>query len=239
MDITRHVVRRFNLDLSELHNDSTTIRFFGQYDDFEQPQIRRGKTTAAIRQGHSKDHRSDLKQLLYILTVTDDGGVPVYFTTDDGDKHDDQTHIPTWDLLCQLTGRTDFLYIADCKLASAENLAHIKGKHGRFLTILPKNRSESRAMMDKLLDDTKSLRWVLLYEVKDAEGVLQHRFQTLREEQLTADGYRLLWIHSMVKCIATIISPGWRQLEFPAEGRGASSEMGKREEFGALLIGDN
>ena len=92
MDITRHVVREFDLDLSELHNDSTTVRFFGDYDGCEQPQPRRGKITAAIRHGHSKDHRPDLKQLLYILTLTDDGGVPVYFTTDDGDKNDDQTH---------------------------------------------------------------------------------------------------------------------------------------------------
>lgn len=202
MDITRHVVRQFDLDLSELHNDSTTVRFFGQYDEFEQPQVRRGKLTAAIRQGHSKDHRPDLKQLLYILTLTDDGGVPVYFTTDDGDKNDDQTHVPTWDLLHQLTGCADFLYIADCKLASAENLAHITRNGGRFITILPKNRSESRAMTATLLDQPDSLRWMLLYEAKDSDGLLQHRFKTLREEQLTADGYRLLWIHSMAKAIS-------------------------------------
>ena len=201
MDITRNVIDEFNLDLSELHNDSTTIRFFGDYDAFDQPQKRRGKATVAIRQGHSKDHRPDLKQLLYVLTVANDGGVPVYFTTDDGDRHDDVTHVPTWDLLYQLTGTADFLYIADCKLASAENLGHIDRQGGRFITILPKNRSEPRAMNKMLLDSPASLRWVLLYEVEDEDGVLRHRFQSLREEQSTADGYRLLWIHSMAKAI--------------------------------------
>jgi len=202
MDITRHVTHEFKLDLSELHNDSTTVRFFGDYEGCEQPQPRRGKLTAAIRHGHSKDHRPDLKQLLYILTLTDDGGVPVYFTTDDGDKNDDQTHIATWDVLCQLTGRTDFLYIADCKLASADNLTHITQHGGRFITVLPKNRSEPRAMNATLLDQPDSLRWVLLYEVHDEDGVLRQRYQTLREEQLTADGYRLLWIHSLSKAIS-------------------------------------
>lgn len=201
MDITRNVIDEFKLDLSELHNDSTTIRFFGDYDAFEQPQKRRGKATVAIRHGHSKDHRPDLKQLLYILTVTDDGGVPIYFTTDDGDRSDDVTHIPTWDLLRQLTGRPDFLYIADCKLASSENLGHIDREGGRFITILPKNRSEPRAMSKMLLESFDSLRWVLLYEVEDEGGVLRQRFQTLREEQVTADGYRLLWIHSHSKAI--------------------------------------
>lgn len=202
MDITRHVVGEFELDLSELHNDSTTVRFFGDYEECEQPQSRRGKLTAAIRHGHSKDHRPDLKQLLYILTLTNDGGVPVYFTTDDGDKNDDQTHIATWNVLRQLTGRADFLYIADCKLASADNLAHISQQGGRFITVLPKNRSEPRAMHATLLDQPDSLRWVLLYEVHDEDGVLRQRYQTLREEQLTADGYRLLWIHSMSKAIS-------------------------------------
>lgn len=199
MAITKNVVSEFQLDLSELHNDSTTVRFYGDYEEFEQPVLRRGKKTVAIRQGHSKDHRPDLKQLLYILTVSDDGGVPVYFTTDDGDKHDDQTHVATWDLLRQLTGRPDFLYIADCKLASSENLAHIDREGGRFITILPKNRSEPRKMKQMLLEQPDALTWTLLYETEDEHGNLNHRFKTLREEQRTADGYRLLWIHSLVK----------------------------------------
>ncbi len=199
MAVTQQAVKEFKIDLSELHNDSTSIKFYGDYSEFDQPQLRRGKTTAAVRQGHSKDHRPDLKQLLYILTVSDDGGVPVYFTTDDGDKHDDKTHVPTWDLLRELTGRSDFLYVADCKLASAGNLSHIDREGGRFITILPKNRTEPRQMKQKLLDDPDSLRWELLYEVYDQYDILRHRFQTLREEQLTADGYRLLWIHSLGK----------------------------------------
>lgn len=199
MTVTKNVVRRFDLELSELHNDSTTVRFYGDYDEFEQPVLRRGKTTVAIRQGHSKDHRPDLKQLLYILTVTDDGGVPIYFTTDDGDKHDDQTHVPTWDLLRELTGRADFLYIADCKLASSENLRHIDSQGGRFITILPKNRSEPKRMKRVMVEQPDSLRWVDLYETRDEEGNVENRFKTLREEQVTADGYRLIWIHSLAK----------------------------------------
>lgn len=197
--ITRQVVQEFKIDLSELHNDSTTIKFYGAYEEFEQPTTCRGKKTAAIEHGHSKDHRPDLKQLLYILTVSDDGGVPIYFTADDGNKHDDQTHIATWNLVRELVGNKEFLYVADCKLASAENLAHIDGEGGRFITILPKNRKEPREMMRTLLEKPETLRWQVLYEIRDEQGVLEHRFKTLREEALTADGYRLLWIHSFAK----------------------------------------
>jgi transposase len=199
MQITQHVITEFQLDLSELHNDSTTVKFCGAYEEFEQPTVRRGKKTVAIEHGHSKDHRPDLKQLLYILTVSDDGGVPVYFTTNNGNTHDDETHIPTWDLLRQLVGHADFLYVADCKLASAKNLAHIDREGGRFISVLPKNRKEPREMMRRLCEEPESLRWTMLYEVFDQHDVLRHRFKTLREEQLTADGYRLLWIHSLAK----------------------------------------
>ena len=65
--------------------------------------------------GHNKDHRPDLKQLLFILTVAQDGGVPVYFQAKSGNVVDDRTHRATWDLLCKLTGRRDFLYVADVR----------------------------------------------------------------------------------------------------------------------------
>jgi len=200
--ITQHIVKEFDLELSELHNDSTTVRFYGDYEEFDQPQLRRGKPTVAIRQGHSKDHRPDLKQLLYILTVTDDGGVPVYFTTKDGDTCDDNTHISTWKLLCEVAERKDFLYIADCKLASIKNLSTIASEGGRFITILPKVRKEPRAMKKMLMDDPDSLLWELLYEIYDDNDQLCHRYKTLREEQTTSDGHRLLWIHSLGKEIS-------------------------------------
>ena len=57
--------------------------------------------------------------LLYILPVkllgTNDGGVPIYFQAASGNVVDDQTHLTTWKLMAQLTGRKDFVYVADCK----------------------------------------------------------------------------------------------------------------------------
>ena len=106
--------------------------------------------TLAITLGHNKDHRPDLKQLLYILTVTDDGGVPLHFRAASGNVTDDQTHRDTWDLLCQLTGRRDFLYVADCKLATAENMAYLHQHGGRFVTVLPRTRGEDAAFRESL-----------------------------------------------------------------------------------------
>ena len=153
MAVVRHVIQEFAISLDELHNDSTTVSFYGAYDEAGQESEQRGRPTHAITWGHSKARRPDLKQLLYILTVTSDGNVPVYFSSDSGNTVDDGTHIGTWDLLHELIGHADFLYVADCKLASSENLSHIATRGGRFVTVLPRGRSEDVAFRQRLRTD--------------------------------------------------------------------------------------
>src|SRR5436309_6371045 len=145
MAVVRHVIREFGVSLDELHNDSTTVSFYGAYDEAAEESEQRGRPTHAITWGHSKARRPDLKQLLSILTITSDGSVPIYFSSESGNTVDDGTHIGTWDLLRELIGRADFLYVADCKLASSENLRHIATRDGRFVTVLPRGRAEDVA----------------------------------------------------------------------------------------------
>src|ERR1035437_9957912 len=65
-------ISEFSIDTDQLHNDSTSISVHGVYRDAE-GSPRRGKATPVITHGHSKDHRPDLTQLVWILTVSADG----------------------------------------------------------------------------------------------------------------------------------------------------------------------
>jgi len=199
MDIVRQMVSEFDLKLDELHNDSTSISFFGQYEEAAQEDQRRGKPTAAVTYGHSKDHRPDLKQLLYILTVTDDGGVPVYFTTASGNVTDDTTHQETWELLTQLTGRKDFLYVADCKLATTKNLQYIVNRGGRFISLLPRTRQEDTEFRKRLAENAGKVAWQHLRDILSEEGELLDRLKVCAESLETKEGYRLYWYHSCRK----------------------------------------
>jgi transposase len=152
-----------------------------------------------ITWGHNKDHRPDLKQLLYVLTVTDDGGVPVYFTTASGNTADDRTHLETWELLRELTGRADFLYVADCKLASSENLKAIDRRGGRFITVLPRTRREDKQFRERLLDETESIRWTDLYQEVNDDGQIVDHLRVASESFRTSDDFRLLWFDSLRK----------------------------------------
>jgi len=195
--LATHVVREFQVDLDELHNDSTTITFHGAYADAAQEEKRGEQTRMAITWGYNKDHRPDLKQLLYILTVSRDGAVPLYFQVASGNVADDQTHCATWDLLCRLTGRRDFLYVADCKLASTENMAYIHQRQGRFLTVLPRTRSEDRAFRDLL--SSGQVKWRPIHDKHKDTGEIVDRYSVCEPATLSAEGYRLVWYHSTRK----------------------------------------
>jgi len=197
MALLTHVVEEFGVELDQLHNDSTSISFFGSYEDAKAGASQRGKPTLAITHGHSKDHRPDLKQLLFILTVARDGGLPVYFTAADGNVTDDRTHRDTWDLMCKLTGRHDFLYVADSKLATSENMAHVHQNGGRFITLLPRTRSEDKKFRELLR--TGGVTWTNVWTKIDEKGELENIFQSSSQPATTSEGYRLLWFHSIRK----------------------------------------
>lgn len=199
MDVVTHVVREFDISLDELHNDSTTISFFGDYPGAESEQTVAGRAFPAITWGHSKDHRPDLKQLLYILTVSNDGGVPIYFQAASGNVVDDQTHKTTWRLLAELVGRPDFVYVADCKLATTEQMNDIARQGGRFVTVLPATRKEDAQFRKRLLERPDTIRWHEMYHVVNEDGSLRDVFRVCPDEHLSKEGYRLLWFHSRSK----------------------------------------
>lgn len=132
--------QRFQVNFERLHNDSTSIAFCGQYRAAKGRAIR-GQSAVAITYGFSKDSRPDLKQLLFILTVSADG-VPVAFRCAAGNTSDSVTHIETWNTLRAVAGRADFLYVADSKLCSHDNMRHIHREGGRFVTVMPRLRQE-------------------------------------------------------------------------------------------------
>ena len=201
LTVVRHTIREFEVSLHQLHNDSTTITFHGKYTDAAEEDLRSGRRTLAITWGHNKDHRPDLKQLVYILTLSDDGGVPVHFRAESGNTTDDQTHVDTWKLLCELAGRSDFLYVADSKLATAENMAYLHQHRGRFLTVLPRTRGEDKEFRQSLREGKVS--WRTVYEKIDEEDDEPKRvldcFSVTNDPVATAEGYRLIWYHSTRK----------------------------------------
>ena len=190
-------IKAFDIQLDQFHNDSTSITFSGEYYQATGRKIR-GRQAAAITHGHNKDHRPDLKQLLWILTVSADGSVPVHYRLCDGNTNDDPTHIQTWEALCKLTGRTDFLYVADCKLCNRANMDHIAHGKGRFITVLPGNRKED-AWFRKHIQD-HDLAWEEVIRRPNPHGAdrPEDLWRVVVAPNRSAEGYRIVWVWSQL-----------------------------------------
>lgn len=153
--------QRFGVRFDEFHNDSTSISFCGSYRGAGGRQIR-GRSAPAITYGRSKAHRPDLKQLLFILTMSADGNVPVALRCSSGNTSDSVTHIETWNTLRAVAGRSDFLYVADSKLCSRENMDHIDRAGGRFVTVMPRSRLEDAQFREAI--QTRTPEWTLVWD---------------------------------------------------------------------------
>lgn len=190
-------IKAYDISVDELHNDSTSIRLYGAYHDAV-GAARGGITPARPTWGHSKDHRPDLKQLVWILTISADGAVPVTYQLADGNIEDSTTHIATWDTCAKIARRTDFLYVGDRKLATRDNMGHISSHGGRFLTVLPRTRKEDETGRAWLA--AGPIPWV---EISRRPG--KHRDDppevhcAVAAPAPSAEGYRICWVRSSTK----------------------------------------
>lgn len=195
--IVLKVIDEFAIDLSQLHNDSTTVTVFGEY---KQSRSRRdGKPSLALSLGFNKDHRQDLKQLLFTLTVSRDGAVPIHYKAYDGNTTDDKTHIYTWEALRRITARSDFIYVADSKLCTREQMAYITKEGGRFISVLPDTRKESGWF--KSWFRTRQINWQELLRKPDHRRPesAEHVYWGYESPMASEEGYRILWILSSQK----------------------------------------
>lgn len=188
-------VKHFDLELDELHNDSTTVKLSGQYRAAQGRPIR-GKRAPFITYGYSKDHRPDLKQLLFILTTSEDGGVPVQFRCEAGSFSDSRSHEETWDALCRAAGRTDFLYVADSKLCSRDAMNHIDGQGGRFVCVLPRSRKEDGEFRAWI--QTHAPDWEVVRDQPHPRrrGGARNRWSVFRDPLPSREGWPVVWVYS-------------------------------------------
>ena len=211
-DVVLAVGQRFGVRFEEFHNDSTSIRFCGQYRTASR-RAHEGHPAPAITYGFSKDHRPDLKQLLFILTVDGDGNVPVHFRCADGNVGDSQTHIETWNALRAVAGKADFLYVADSKLCSHENMEYIDRARGRFVTVLPRTRFEDGHFRKWI--QTNEPAWELVWDrpnPRHGDGPRDH-WSVVRATLPSAEGWPVIWVWSS---LSTLRQQAWRQRSIAA-----------------------
>lgn len=185
------IIKQFRIATGRLHHDTTSVTFQGAYT---------GSVAAPrITHGHNKDHRPDLKQFVFGLTVSSDGAVPIHHQVVSGNRTDDTIHRENLEELRQIVGHSDFIYVADGKLATSANLQEIARHAGRFVTVLPRTRAEDKRFRHRLRQE--GIRWkrILVIPNKRRQGGSPDAYSSCAGPEQTAEGFRLIWIRSSAK----------------------------------------
>lgn len=144
MIITQHMIKEFDIKNDICHNDTTSASTYGD--------CKKNRTAESIEItfGYSKRHRQDLKQLVWSLSVSSDSGFPLFQKSYSGNTADVDTYVQQWENLIDLLGDQDFLYVADSKLITKENMAEIHDGDGFFIAPAPMYQSYKKVLHDAL-----------------------------------------------------------------------------------------
>ena len=185
------MIKAFDLKMDQIHSDTTSITVSGQYD-------RQDASAVQLKRGHSKDHRPDLKQLVYSLCVTRDGAVPIHFKSYDGNRTDDTIQWETWSSIRTLLQRPDFIYVGDSKLCVEETLRKIDSEHGFFVTVVPRTRAEVKEFAKNLAEG--DVRWERILRKRSRKnGSEFDTFESAVGQYQLREGFALFWYRSSQK----------------------------------------
>ncbi len=189
-EVSCNAIRVHELLTDEIHNDSTSITFIGNYRNQDPAAVK-------LKHGHNKDFRPDCKQIVFGLNITSDGHVPLSYKLFDGNTNDDVTHIPNWNGLRTLLAKEDFIYVADCKLCSSKNLNHIAQNGGFFITVVPKGRKEVKQFLKHL--KSNDIQFKDAYKTRSSRKKGKVNIFKTYEADRTENGFRIIWVYSSSK----------------------------------------
>ena len=184
-------IKIFELDCSRIHHDTTSVTFAGKYPGWSAQEL--------LTHGISKDHRPDLKQLVLGLSVTGDGAVPISHQIYDGNQTDDRLHPANHKALQKLLQRVDFIYVADCKLATEKNLQKISAWNGRFVSVMPRTWKADEQFRKRVRRGEIQWKHILARRNNRKPDSKLDRYYVAEGDYTTSHGYRLHWIRSTQK----------------------------------------
>jgi transposase len=133
-------IREFDLDLSQLHWDLTSVVLQGEYPPEEQQR-------AYPRPAYGFGGEANCKQLRVGELVTNDGGVPIWHRSFDGNQADVGTVVAQMEALRAHVDLPECLVIGDSKLLSAAVIEKLRHQHLHFLAPLPKSAELDREFL--------------------------------------------------------------------------------------------
>jgi transposase len=188
------IIKIYNIPVSSIHADTTSKSLYGAYEsNGDEDEIE-------ITYGHSKDHRPDLKQILFGLGTTKDKIIVI------GDVMDGNTSDKQWnkDILKELRnamkkhGLSDFIYVADSAAITEDMLKELEGNNEgqpsiRFISRLPGTYSLEKELKQKAIDNPAG--WEDIGYISKGKDAARYKAQSFTA-RLYNGTYRFVVYHS-------------------------------------------
>jgi transposase len=142
---------RFDTTAFALHGDYETEDGFARIADVATPP--------EIVRGYSKDHRPDLKQVMFGMVVSDDGGIPLMGSMLSGNTADSRAAADFFSRIRDVVkDPREVVCVADCKSWCLPVLARCQEDELRLLSRLPR-QEKLHAMMLAKTDPVQSVEF--------------------------------------------------------------------------------
>jgi transposase len=227
-------VREFDLDLSQLHWDLTSVVLQGEYPPEEQhPAFPRPAITHFV--GTRFGGEAHCKQLRAGELVTNDGGVPVWHHSYDGNQADVGTVVAQMEAVRAHLPLPECLVIGDSKLLSEAVIGNLRRQHLHFLAPLPRTAELDREFLALDPAGWQPLEYVAKRQARlPPEERTQYQGQEVTQEWVNPDTgeietFRRLYVISSEERATCRKVRGQQQARAEAELAKVRAGLGKRQ----------
>ena len=178
--LSLQVIKHEGVSVSTLHSDTTSKLVFGEYADQDTGSI-------SVTQGHSKDHRPDLPQIMAGLALSTDG-IPVLgqmLSENASDKTWQKTMLEALRSRLQVPATDEIVYVGDSALITAENLSIAHKSNIGLLGRLPATTNACGELIALALKDES--KWEQVGPVVSRKDAASYQAMLFRREVLGVD----------------------------------------------------
>ena len=196
--IALSAVHQYDIPITRMHGDTTTISFSGEYDMEEMDLSEEEKEDILqIERGYNKDGRHQDKQVV-VGQIVNEFGLPIAGKTMDGATSDVDWNREAIDYVEKIAeaGFTEGIFVADCKLVDNEHVTRMNDPDNRiqFVSRCPANFNHS--LQHRMITQAyESDQWETIGAVTDAKNATQYKGISFTEEVCGAP-MRLLVLES-------------------------------------------
>lgn len=160
-EMGQHLIQAFELPTEVVRYDTTSVNVHHSPTD---------NSKELLNFGHSKDNRPDLLQFKQGLGALDPAGIPIYSETIAGNNADDPLYVPAWREMVKTLGKTEFLFVSDCKGGALETRSLLSHEKGFYLFPLAKTGKIPEELENLVKMPPTTPEEIVLPEVTDDIG---------------------------------------------------------------------